>query len=91
LIDPDRPWGWRIVNHAKYRNMSSQRDRAEYMREYMRGKRKQEKLTEVNSKQSLALLGHTDTDTDICKSGKSASSRRRLRKSRPTLPNVVPL
>jgi hypothetical protein len=70
LIDPDRPWGWRIVNHAKYRNMSSQRDRAEYMREYMRGKRKQEKLTEVNSKQSLALLGHTDTDTDICKSGK---------------------
>jgi hypothetical protein len=69
LIDPDRPWGWRIVNHAKYRNMRDIEQRREYMREYMRQKRKQsckhEKLTEVNSKHVLAELAHTDTDTDI--------------------------
>jgi hypothetical protein len=69
LIDPDRPWGWRIVNYAKYRDMRDREQRKEYMREYMRQKRKQEckheKLTEVNSKQPLAMLAHTDTDTDI--------------------------
>jgi len=63
-LDADRPWGWRIVNYAKYRDMRSAEDRKAYMREYMREKRKQEKLTEVNSKQPLAMLANTDTDTD---------------------------
>jgi hypothetical protein len=68
LIDPDRPWGWRIVNYAKYRDMRSAEDRKAYMREYMQNKRKQsckqQKLTEVNSKQPLTMLANTDTDTD---------------------------
>jgi hypothetical protein len=64
LLDPDRPWGWRIVNYAKYRDMRDREQRKEYMREYMRERRKQEKLTEVNSKPELAKLAHTDTDTN---------------------------
>jgi len=63
-IDPERPWGWLIVNYAKYRDMRSAEDRKAYMREYMRDKRKQEKLTDANSKQPLTLLANTDTDTD---------------------------
>ena len=74
LIDPDRPWGWQIVNYAKYRDMRSAEDRKAYMREYMREKRKQEKLTDANGKQSLAQLANTDTDTDIGR-GKKRSSK----------------
>jgi len=64
LIDDHRPWGWYIVNHKKYRDMRNAEDRREYMRVYMQEKRKQLKLTEVNSKQSLTQLANTDTDTD---------------------------
>jgi len=49
-----RPWGWRIVNHAKYREMRSTEDRREYMRQYMQKKRKQSRLTKANGKGVLA-------------------------------------
>lgn len=39
-IDPLRRWGWRVVNYQKYREMKTDRDRTEYMREYMRNRRK---------------------------------------------------
>jgi len=41
LINPNRPWGWKVVNYAKYRDMATQEDRRKYMREYMREYRKQ--------------------------------------------------
>jgi len=67
-MNPDRPWGWKIVNYIKYRNMASQEERREYMREYMKQYRKQEKFTDkhgVNDcKPELALLTHTDTYTN---------------------------
>ena len=42
-IHEDRPWGWRIVNYLKYRNMASQEDKRKYMREYMREYRRRKK------------------------------------------------
>lgn len=39
LIDPDRPWGWRIVNYLHYRGIKTEFDRTEYMRNYMRERR----------------------------------------------------
>lgn len=36
LIDPERSWGWRIVNYLKYREMRTEFDRTAYMRDYMR-------------------------------------------------------
>jgi len=75
-LDDERPWGWYIVNHQKYREIRSEEDRKEYMRNYMREKRekekseenqqscKQQKSTKANSKKSLAKLANTDTDTD---------------------------
>ena len=68
-IDENRPWGWKIVNYKKYRDIATQEERREYMKEYMRDRRKHEKLTgkgDVNNgKQQLAELTHTDVDTDI--------------------------
>jgi hypothetical protein len=78
-IDPDRPWGWELVNHEKYRSMRSQEDRKEYMRNYMKERRavekneenqessKQEKLTKANSKQSLAPLANTYASVSVCR------------------------
>ena len=35
-LDPGRPWGWRIVNYAKYRAIRSAEDRRDYHRQYWR-------------------------------------------------------
>jgi len=61
-IDPERDWGWQIINFKHYRALRNQDERREYMRNLMRDKRKQQKLTPVSN--SLAMLANTDTDTD---------------------------
>jgi 5-methylcytosine-specific restriction endonuclease McrA len=40
-IDPERSWGWRLVNHGKYRGIKSNDERADYMRDYMAKRRQQ--------------------------------------------------
>lgn len=39
LIDPQRPWGWRIVNYLDYRGIRDGADRKEYFRERKREQR----------------------------------------------------
>lgn len=34
-LDPDRSWGWQIVNHAHYRAIRRAEDRRDYQRQYM--------------------------------------------------------
>lgn len=65
LLDKHRKWGWIIVNHKKYRDLRTSADRRTYMREYMRNKRQEDKLTKVNSKHSLTQLTNEDADADI--------------------------
>src|SRR5665213_2251256 len=36
LIDPDRSWGWRLVNYQRYSNLRSEDERREYHRNKMR-------------------------------------------------------
>ena len=43
LLDPGRPWGWRIVNYTHYRQIRSAEERRDYQREYMRAKRAKDK------------------------------------------------
>lgn len=64
-IDPHREWGWRLVNYTKYKEIRNEEDRREYMRKYMADRRKDEKFTNVNSKQELAKLAHIDVDVDV--------------------------
>lgn len=42
-LNPDRSWGWRIVNYERYRQIRSADDRREYMAAFMRDKRANEK------------------------------------------------
>jgi hypothetical protein len=62
-INSDETRGWLIVNKSHYRDQGSKVDRKDYMREYMRKLRSENKPVN-SSKQPLAQLGHTDTDTD---------------------------
>jgi hypothetical protein len=49
-LDPERSWGWRIVNYDHYRKIRSADERREYMRLHMRAKRaKNKELADVNS------------------------------------------
>ncbi len=70
LLDEQRPWGWFLVNHQKYKDLRTAEDRRKYMRKYMRGRRKEESVNNsVNScKQSLAQLANKDKDKDKDKS-----------------------
>jgi hypothetical protein len=43
LLDPHRPWGWRIVNYEQYRNIRDDEARKEYFREHKRMQRAQSK------------------------------------------------
>lgn len=64
-IDPHRAWGWRLVNYKKYKEIRNEEDRREYMRKYMADRRKDEKLTTVNSKPELAKLANIDVNEDV--------------------------
>jgi len=66
LLDDQRPWGWFLVNHQKYRDLRTAEDRRKYMRKYMRERRKEESVNNsVNScKQSLTQLANKDKETD---------------------------
>lgn len=46
-LSDGREWGWRIVNYIHYRNIRSQEERREYMRNYQRKRRSKDK--DVNS------------------------------------------
>lgn len=76
-MDEHRAWGWRVVNHAKYRNLRNEEERREQNRQAQartRERKAQESASVSNSQhasarvskhqQSSAESAHTDTDTD---------------------------
>lgn len=79
LIDTRRPWGWKIVNYGKYREMRTIEDRREYMREYMRTRRSEPndslykgdvssgKQSVNSSKQPLAQLAEAEAEAEAKK------------------------
>lgn len=72
LVNSDGERGYKIVNYTTYRDLKSPEDRREYMRNYMRDRRKAEKeLTlgnDVNSvnncKSPLAQLGQAEAEAE---------------------------
>jgi hypothetical protein len=77
LIDEDRPWGWRIVNYAYYRDLASREDKKAKDRERIAAKRlnSQDVAECRNVSQSVADVAHTDTDTDIDKKKRGTRKR----------------
>jgi uncharacterized phage protein (TIGR02220 family) len=71
-LDPDREWGWRIVNHAYYRNLRTREEKQEADRRRIAGKREAEKPNKIKSVAkcrkvshdvaNVANVAHTDTD-----------------------------
>lgn len=75
LMDDHRPWGWRIVNHAKYKNMRDREAKLEADRVRIACKRKTNKSNDVadcrGESHSVADVAHastaTTTETDALK------------------------
>lgn len=63
LIDDHRPWGWRLVNHAKYRALRNMEQKHEADRQRMAKKRRQNNGVAIG-RHSVAEVAHTDADTD---------------------------
>jgi hypothetical protein len=75
-IDPARPWGWRIVNYAKYREMVTAAEKRAADRERIAQRRRAEKLStgEHSSprvaarrkvSQPVANVAHADADAEV--------------------------
>ena len=72
-LDGHRPWGWRIVNYSKYRQLASHEHKKAADRERIAKKRAaDEPMSQPVARcrgtsqvsQSVADVAHTDTDTD---------------------------
>jgi hypothetical protein len=65
-LDPDRSWGWQIVNHEHYRNLRTSDDRRDYQRDLMRERRGVDRTVEhiVSTPVStpLADLAYADAE-----------------------------
>ena len=57
-IDPDRGWGWQIVNYDDYRSLASEEQRREKDRNRQRKHREQKKLGECHAPVTLGHAGH---------------------------------
>jgi hypothetical protein len=84
-IDPERDWGWEIINYKHYRQLRSAEERREYLRDYMRKKRRA--LTPVNICKQCQPIAEAEAEAEvekkkthpapsISKTGKVKSSRK---------------
>jgi hypothetical protein len=80
LIDPQRPWGWRIVNYSHYRNIRDGEDRKAYFRERKAEQRARSKTVQDKSGQSENVTNVTqaeaDAEVDALSDTKVSSPRR---------------
>jgi len=61
-IDPERDWGWQIINFKHYRALRNDDERREYMRNLMRNKRKQQAVAPVSN--LLAPLADAEAEAE---------------------------
>ncbi len=74
LLDSHRNWGWKIVNHKYYRDLSSKEDKKEKDKIRIALKREEEKINKINNVadcrnvsqivESVVNVAYTNTDTD---------------------------
>jgi hypothetical protein len=70
LIDDHRPWGWRLVNHAKYMRLRNMDEKREADRARISAKRRKNSHVADSRNQSLLVrdVAHSDTDSDTDRS-----------------------
>lgn len=69
LLDPARPWGWRIVNHATYRQLATREEKRAADRERMAAKRAVGNMSQVVAESRVVSAGvanvaYADADAD---------------------------
>jgi hypothetical protein len=64
LIDPDRNWGWRVVNIQKYRDKASGKDQVEDGRNTEKVRRYKARKTPADTGGHRSTPTHTQTDTN---------------------------
>lgn len=80
LIDPQRPWGWRIVNYAHYRNIRDGEDRKAYFRERKAEQRARLKAVQDKQGQSEKSKDGTENVTSVTQA--EAEARVQMHKGR---------
>jgi hypothetical protein len=83
-VDPERSWGWEIVNFRKYDAIRNSQERREYMRDFMREKRKTHQNIEQKSNVSTLLAPVSNVSLLSVSASVSASAEKD--KSVPTAP-----
>lgn len=83
-LDEHRPWGWRLVNHGKYKALRNLEQKREADRVRQAEKRKQTKDVAIGS-QTVAKVAHTDTDADTGKA--SPASQGKAATTSPAVPD----
>ena len=77
LVDEHRPWGWFIVNHAKYQKMKNHHEKLEADRLRVAEKRKALKIKEVAESrivsQPVADVAHSDSNSNASASIKESA------------------
>jgi hypothetical protein len=63
-LDPDRSWGWFVVNHEHYRNLRTSDDRRDYQRDLMRERRGVERTLGTIVSTELAPLAYAKAEAD---------------------------
>lgn len=78
LVDESRPWGWRIVNHGKYRERARlQAKNAEAVGTGREAERKRQARLSAAVRRCPPLSDPSDTDTDTDTDAKKDSARAR--------------
>ncbi len=77
LLDDHRPWGWRLVNHAKYRALRNLEEKREADRVRIAEKRKQTNDVATVSR-GVADVAHTDADAKAGKASPAVAGEGRV-------------
>jgi hypothetical protein len=90
-VDPDRPWGWQIVNYRYYRDLASHEDKKAKDRERIAAKRliSNDVASCRNVSQVVADVAHTNTDTNTDTEDKKKTARKRATFVKPTVEQVA--
>jgi hypothetical protein len=67
LIDPRRPWGWRLVNYEHYASIRNEEERRAYQAKWKREKNQRVKDGVDTGRQQSTKSTHTYTDSDTKK------------------------
>lgn len=76
-IDPEREWGWQIVNYQHYRALRSADERREYIRDYMRTRRGKQPVNNCKQCKPIAEVEvevDAEANTELQPGGQQAGS-----------------